>query len=337
MTVHTIDTSFQYPAPDMNKIYKSREELNYKIRTLGNLYLPVLAEELKGLEKEINITDAQALKAITLIPSALQTSEIQQYYTIIENLKNENPTSEQKEAIDSFYGEIKSLIGNSTTETLKLFTELNNSLTNLQAVTLSDNQYRINELDTSILKISPQLSEEESAIERLVTDEAALNEAIKIIEAIDTFSLIKDAFLSLEKLAALNLSAPQLELVKAGIGAAGKILDLVSNAIKYDNLVTARRQTQTKLDNRRLNLAGIKKELKTLEDRKFQLLELQAIKNPRETYTHEISTLTESVEKFLQINSYEASDDLHAVVKRFIEQTNVFVAHLNSLRKEWRS
>jgi hypothetical protein len=27
---------------------------------------------------------------------------------------------------------------------------------------------------------------------------------------------------SLEKLAALNLSAPQLELVKAGIGAAGK-------------------------------------------------------------------------------------------------------------------
>lgn len=194
MTVHTIDTSFQYPAPDMNKIYKSREELNYKIRTLGNLYLPVLAEELKGLEKEINTTDAQALKAITLIPSALQTSEIQQYYTIIENLKNENPTSEQKEAIDSFYGEIKSLIGNSTTETLKLFTELNNSLTNLQAVTLSDNQYRINELDTSILKISPQLSEEESAIERLVTDEAALNEAIKIIEAIDTFSLIKDAF-----------------------------------------------------------------------------------------------------------------------------------------------
>jgi len=335
MTVHTIDTSFQYPAPDMNKIYKSREELNYKIRTLGNLYLPVLAEELKGLEKEINITDAQALKAITLIPSALQTSEIQQYYTIIENLKNENPTSEQKEAIDSFYGEIKSLIGNSTTETLKLFTELNNSLTNLQAVTLSDNQYRINELDTSILKISPQLSEEESAIERLVTDETALNEAIKIIEATDTFSLIKDVFL--EKLAALNLSAPQLELVKAGIGAAGKILDLVSNAIKYDNLVTARRQTQTKLDNRRLNLAGIKKELKTLEDRKFQLLELQAIKNPRETYTHEISTLTESVEKFLQINSYEASDDLHAVVKRFIEQTNVFVAHLNSLRKEWRS
>ena len=337
MTVHTIDTSFQYPAPDMNNIYKSREELNYKIRTLGNLYLPVLAEELKGLEKEINTTNSHALKAITLIPSALQTSEIQQYYTIIENLKNENPTSEQKEAIDSFYGEIKSLIGSSTAETLELLTELNNSLTNLQAVTLSDNQYRIKELETSIIKISPQLSEEESAIERLVIDETALNEAIKIIEATDTFSLIKDVVLSVEKLAALNLSAPQLELVKAGIGAAGKILNLVSNAIKYDNLVTARRQTQTKLDNRRISLAGIKKELKILEDRKLQLLELQAIKPPRETYTHEISTLTESVKKFLQINSYEASDDLHAVVKRFIEQSKVFVTHLNGLRKEWRS
>jgi len=337
MTLHTLGSQFQYPAPDMKKIKQNRDQLHYKIRTLGTIYLPVLGEQLTSLLKEINSTDEQTLSTLTLAPTALPISEIQQLHTVIENLKLEPSTPEQEEAIASFYQEINSLIENGTSEVSKLATKLNNNLVNLKAVTLSDNQYRIKEIEASISQISPHVSAEEKAIEKLEKDESELNTAIKLIEATDTFELIKELLLTADKLAGLNLSAPQVELVKAGIAAAGKILGLISDSIKYGNLIEARRQIQVRLDDRRRNLARINQDVKILQDRKNQLVEFQSVQTPREIYTNEINTLVDAINKFLEINEHGAADDFSLVVKRFIEQSNIFIKHLNNLRKEWQS
>ncbi|POF42588.1 hypothetical protein B0D71_06720 [Pseudomonas laurylsulfativorans] len=337
MTVHTLDLSFQYPSPDMKKIKQNRDELHYKIRTLSTVYLPVLWEQLASLSEEVNATDKQALSTLTLLPTALPISEVQRFHTIIENLKFEPSSPEQQEAIDNFYEEIKSSIESGTSEVSKLATTLNNNLANLKAVTLSDNQYRIKELEVSISNISPYVAEEERDIEKLAKDESDLNNAIKLIEATDTFSLINELFLTAEKLAGLNLSAPQVDLVKAGIAAAGKILNLISDRIKYDNLIEARRQLQARLDDRRRNLARINQDIKLLQDQKNQLVEFQSVQTPRGAYTNEISTLADAIDKFLEINEHDVADDFSSVVKRFIEQSNIFIKHLNNLRQEWRS
>ncbi|WP_419712072.1 alpha-xenorhabdolysin family binary toxin subunit B [Pseudomonas sp. NFX224] len=336
MTVYTIDTAFQYPTPDMNKFHVTREDLNYKIRTLSNLYLPVLSEELNSLQQEVNATDTQALRTLTLVPTALQTTEIQEFTTVIENLQRQSPTEAQQEAIDSFYGEIKSLIHDATARTFKYSTELNNSLTNLKSVSLTDNRHRIIEIEASIDKVSQQFPALNDAIEQLTKSEASLTDAINIIESTDNFSLIKNLFLSVEKLTELKLSAPQLELVKAGISAGIKILGLIDSSIKYDNLIAARRQVQTQLDDRRSQLTRINNEVTTLQQRKRQLNELQTVRTSREAYTNEINTLAESLNKFLEIIHFDAADELKPVVKRFIEQSKVYSTHLNKLRSEWR-
>lgn len=337
MTVHTLGTSFQYPIPDMRKIKESREALNYKIRTLSNIFLPVLREQLKSLQEEINSTDEQALSTLTLIPTALPITEIKYFHNTIENLETGTPTQEQQEAIDNLYKEIKKLIEHGTSGTLELLTALNNNLTNLKAVTLSDNQNRIKELEASINNDTPYIPEEERAIARLVKDESEVNEAIKLIKATDIFSLIKEFFLTAEKLADLNLSAPQLQLVKAGISAAGKILNLISDRIKYDDLIQARSEIQKRLDDRRRNLASIKQDIKALQDQKNQLEEFQSVQTPRESYTQELSVLADAINKFLELTEHHESDDLESVVKRFIEQSDIFMKHMKSLRGEWRS
>lgn len=337
MTVHTLGTSFQYPAPDMKNTKESREALNYKIRTLSTIYLPVLREQLKSLQEEINSTDEQALSTLTLIPTVLPIEEIQYFHTAIENLKPGTPTPEQQEAIDSFYKEIKTLIESGTSETLKLLNALNNNLTNLKAVTLSDNQYRIKELETSISNATPYIPEEKGAIARLEKNESELTAAIKLIEATDTFSVIKEFLLTAEKLAGLNLSAPQVELVKAGIAAAGKILNLISDRIKYDDLIKARSEIQKRLDDRRRNLARINQDIQTLQNHKNQLEEFQSVQTPRESYTQELSILADAINKFLKITKYDRAEDLDSVVKRFIEQSDVFMEHLNSLHGQWKS
>jgi hypothetical protein len=321
----------------MRKIKQNRDELHYKIRTLSTVYLPVLREQLVSLSEELNTTDKQALSTLTLLPTALPISEVQRFHTVIEKLKLEPSSPEQQEAIDSFYKEIKSLIDSGKSEVSKLATALNNNLANLKAVTLSDNQYRIKELEASISSISPYVAEEERSIEKMGKDESELSNAIKLIEATDTFSLIKELFLTAEKLAGLNLSTPQIELVKAGIAAAGKILNLISDRIKYGNLIEARRQIQLRLDDRRRNLARINQDIKLLQDQKNQLVAFQSVQAPRVAYTNEISTLADAIDKFLEINEHNVADDFSSVVKRFIEQSNSFIKHLNNLRQEWQS
>jgi len=337
MTVHTLDSQFHYPAPDMKKIKQNRDEIHYKIRTLSTMYLPVLGEQLASLLEELNAIDKQALSSLTLLPTVLPTDAIQRLHTFIENLKREPSSPEQQEAIDSFYEEINALIKAGTSDVSTNATTLNNNLANFKAVTLSDNQYRIKELEASISNISPHIAELESDIEKLKTDESELNGAIKLIEATDTFSLIKELFLTAEKLAGLNLSTPQVELVKAGITAAGKILNLISDRIKYGNLIEARRQIQARLDDRRQNLARINQDIKTLQGQKNQLVEFQSVETPREAYANEISTLADAIDKFLEINEHDAADDFSSVVKLFIEQSNIFTKHLKNLRQEWKS
>jgi hypothetical protein len=337
MSVHTLDTAFQYPATDVKKISDSRETINYTIRTLSTLYLPVLAEELNSLQTELNATDTQALRTITQVPAALQSNAIQELIGAVEKIQGDSQTVGQTEALDAIYAEIKLLINDAILKTTALSTDLNNNLTNLKAVTLSDNGFRIRELDALIADRAAGLPDEQSVIKELVEDEKKLGEAIKVIEAVSTFDLIKEVLLTAEQLATLQLPDPRIALVQAGIKAAVKVLGVVGDAVKYDNLITARRELQKRLDDRRSNLARLDKEIKTFQERKNQLMEAQTVQASIEVYSHEIATLVDSINTFLKNTRYSASDKLETVVKTFIEQSTAYSNHLNELRKAWRS
>lgn len=296
-----------------------------------------MSEQLNDLLKEIGATDTQALRIITLLPTVLQSSEIQNYSTVIGNLLRDEPTAEQQEAIDHFCNEIKSLIDDAIASTLTFSKDLSNSLTNLNAVTLSDNRFRISELDALLETTTVQLPAENSSIEQLLKNEATLSEAIKVIEATDNFTLARELLLTVERLTDINLSAPKVELVKAGIAASVKILGLVEGAVKYDNLIAARREVQIQLDARRSNLDRVNQEIKALQERKSQLLELQTVPDSRGAYVDEINTLVDSLNTFLDITHFNASNDLKTRVKTFIEHSKAYSKHLTELRKVWRS
>lgn len=337
MTVHTLNSAFQFPATDVKKIRESREDINYRVQTLSTLFLPVLAEELRSLQQELELTDTHALRLITQVPAALQSSAILELIDAAEKLQGENPTAELKDALDAIYGEIKSLTQEALVTTTALSIGLNNNLTNLKAVTLSDNRFRLLELEKSINGITAAVPDEKTAIDELLESEKKLREAINVIEATSTFDLIKEVLLTAEQLTTLNLSDPRLELVKAGIKTAVRILDLVEGSVKYDNLIAARSEIQKRLDARRSNLARLDGEIKTFQKHKNQLMEAQTVPPAVEVYTAEMATLAASVKTFLDNTHYSAGDSLEPVVKTFIEQSKAYSNHLNELRKMWRN
>ncbi len=133
------------------------------------------------------------------------------------------------------------------------------------------------------------------------------------------------------------MAAPKVALVQAGIKAAARVLGLIENTIKYDNLIAARREVQKRLDARRSNLLRINEDIKTLHGRKTQLTELQTVPISRNAYALEINTLVDSINKFLDITHFNAPGDLNELVKAFVEHSNVYSKHLTDLRKAWRS
>ncbi|VVN69630.1 alpha-xenorhabdolysin family binary toxin subunit B [Pseudomonas fluorescens] len=337
MTVHTLATPLQYPAPDLNKIKNSRAEISYKIRTLSTLYLPVLVEELKALQNEINTTDKSALDALTLAPIALNHEEIKPLYSAIQKLEKNNTITEQeqKEAMLSYAKDIKLIIDDGRSKMKEHTDTLENSLTNLRKVELSDNQYRIEELKKSIESDSPKLAAERKAIELLETQETALNTAIGTLESSNVFDLLKDVLLSVEKLTETDMATPKIALVKVGISAAGKILGVASDALKYEQLITARKTVQDRLDMRRTNIESYNNDIKTTQERVDQLTEFQTVQPARAVYIQEFDTLAEAMNRFLTITAHEATDDLSLVVKNFVEQSNVFIPFIKSLRQQW--
>ncbi|WP_434608394.1 alpha-xenorhabdolysin family binary toxin subunit A [Pseudomonas sp. R1-7] len=334
--IDSVELATDYVLPDVKIIHACRDELNYKISILNNLHIPVLVEEFNALRKETSNAYDEAKRAITRIPVSLQTVEIVSLIDTIERIR-ENPTAEQQQAIESLSQEIKQLINNALSETDKYAIAFDDSLANLRAVTLSDNQYRIQALEETIRQSELPAAAEKAAIERLLTDEGVLNESIKLIESTDSFSLIKELLLTASNLAVMNPSPTQLKLIQAGMDVAGRLLGLVSDAIKYGNLIEARRQIQVELDRRRQTSAHKQNELQMLRDRHQLLLEAQSVRATRDTYHDEMSRLAGAISQFLNINNHGASATLETVAQTFLSQAGILTRHLNTLLREWRN
>jgi hypothetical protein len=334
--IDSVELATDYVLPDVKKIHACRDELNYKISILNNLPIPVLVEEFSALRKETSNAYDQAKRAITLIPVSLQTDEIVSLIETIERIR-ENPTAEQQQAIESLSQEIKQLINNALSETGEYAIAFDDSLANLRAVTLTDNQYRIQALEETIRQSELPAAAEKAAIERLLTDEAVLNESIKLIESTDSFSLIKELLLTASNLAVMNPSPTQLKLIQSGMDVAGRLLGLVSDAIKYGNLIEARRQVQVELDRRRQTSAHMQNELQMLRDRHQLLLEAQSVRATRDTYHDEMSRLAGAISQFLNTNNHGASAALETVAQTFLSQAGILTGQLNTLRRKWRN
>lgn len=337
MTIKSIDTTFKYPTPDLASMYASKIEIQNKIRSLSTIYLPVLAEELESFRQELNNTDKHLLDMLTIAPSFLEHDQVSELYNTVVTLESGTPSEQQKEAAASLYAEIQRLTNASLSSIKPQSAVLNNALHNLKAVTLTNNDFQIKELEKDIAAQTPRQEQLVKAIEELESDELGLNEAIKIIEAKDVFGILKDLLLTAESLAGANLTNPKIELIKAALSITAKVLDKVSEAMKYSHLIEARKSVQMRLDTRRQDLATTNNTIKDYVQRKEQLIEVQSIVTPREAYEREAGTIAESVNKFLEIIGAVPTNDRAATIQTFVVHAALLRKHLETLRAQWRT
>jgi len=338
MTNQSLDILFQPQMPDLEKIESSREDINYKVEASGKLYLPALKEELFSLREELHNTDKQTLRALDGIPVALRSEGKAELFEAIEKLKKEPPTDEIKEALVELSKEIVSLIEMGLSKTKELTHDLDNSLTNLSSATISDSRFRIDELQQSIDANTPLLKIENDAVSKLESQKELLNEAISALEKLNLADKLKPLLKSLEQLA--DIDPTKLDLVKAiraAIKGVENILDLVSEAITYSDLLRARKMLQESIEQHNENITRLELQVDEQLEQIRQLKAAQSVDGHRKDYVLEVRKIAETANAFL--NSYPGinSEDLGESIAEFDFQAKALIDYLDEIRKLWRS
>jgi len=337
MTVHMLDTPYQLPQPDLEIIRVSRAEINHHVIALGNIYLPVLRDELLGLRKEISLTDEYTLNVLTGAPITLENEEVNTLLTAIDTLNKQAPTEESKAAIAEYAKEVSGLIDQSVSTVKQYASDLDDRVTNLNAVRLSDNKYRLLELEQSVETSHALLTVEREALAALEANAELLKAAINEMEKLTFFDKLKPLVESLQELTKIDPKDPALGAIQAGITGVKNILGLASDGVNYTHLIEARSVVQERLKGRRKKVLDLEDQIETSSTRIQQLTTAGGLNDHKTRYAQEINKIGEALSTFVNSNLPNSAEVVAQRAERFAIQAKALGTYLNTLRKAWQS
>ncbi|MGV8862301.1 MAG: alpha-xenorhabdolysin family binary toxin subunit B [Pseudomonas sp.] len=337
MTVHLLDTPYQLPQPDLEIIRVSRTEINHHVIALGNIYLPVLRDELLGLRKEISLTDEYTLSVLTGVPIALENEEVSTLLNAIDTLNKQAPTEESKAAIAEYANEVSGLMDQSVSTVKQHASDLDDRVTNLNAVRLSDNKYRLLELEQSVETSHALLTVEREALAALEANAELLKAAINEMEKLTLFDKLKPLVESLQELTKIDPKDPALGAIQAGITGVKNILGLASDGVNYTHLIEARSVVQEHLKGRRKKVLDLEDQIETSSTRIQQLTTAGGLDDHKARYVQEITKIGQALSTFVNSNLPNSAEMVAQRAERFAIQANALGTYLNTLRKAWQS
>jgi len=337
MTVHLLDTPYQLPHPDLNIIRTSRAEIDHHVIALGTIYLPVLKDELLGLRKEISLTDEYTLNVLTGVPIALENEDMDVLFNALDKLNKQALTEEVKAAIEEYSKEVSGLMDQGVSTVKQYASDLDDRVTNLNAARLSDNKYRLLELEQSVDAGQALLTVEREAIAALEADAELLKPAINEIDKLSFFDKLKPLVESLEELIKIDPKDPLLGSIQAGIKGVNNILGLASDGVNYTHLIEARSRVQERLKERREKVVDLEDRIETSSTRVQQLTTAEGLYEHKARYVQEITKIGQALSTFVNSNLPNSAEVIAQRAERFAIQAKALGAYLNTLRKAWQS
>ncbi|MFS2157478.1 alpha-xenorhabdolysin family binary toxin subunit B [Pseudomonas sp. Pseusp122] len=336
MTIHTIDTPFQLPQPDIAVVNKNRQEFNRQASALSDIYLPVLKEKLLDLQREFDSVDKQALNVLTLIPPVLENDGLADLLQAIVDLRGKEPDDEVLQAIAALSVDLNEQIAQGLLGIRKHARDFDDNLVNLKAVSLDEARFVMPALQKEIDELAGSLADQEKTLAELVERETMVNKLIADVEAISFLDRLKPLISSLEKLMEIDPKNPLIGSVKAGLEGLKNILGLAADAIRYDDLIKLRKTVQEQLDSLRRRLGDMRERRDMAKKKLAQLQAVLDLDVPRQLYVTEIGKLLEALRRFIEHNG-DAGEDIVEYASQFINHSQVLVSYLDDLRREWRS
>jgi peptidoglycan hydrolase CwlO-like protein len=366
-------TAQDYDYPHMPSIRKARLVIsNDAYITLSDLYVPALKKELMALINSLNETDTLYNKNMSEASTALKTGAVSSYSKAIEKLKEKGDGDQ--EAIKEHEKSLKDELEKYKKDITDHRDKLTEKLSTFSTVKLSDNTTELAFLDRQRKALVDTLPADQAELTSLRAEKKDLDKAIREFESTTFIDRLRPIIQELDKTlggggesstagtaegntagtaagtTAGKTIAPSLpsfaipeeskKLVKGGIAVASKILDIVNEKIKYDNLIDARKKIKKDIENLQKSMSEIQKKVDVIDDNKDQLMVLLEVVEPKKNYVKESEKITNSFTLFLDHifpagKDLDKQDDLLAASKDWVKNCPLFNKYLSDVQYYW--
>ncbi|MCO8162919.1 alpha-xenorhabdolysin family binary toxin subunit B [Pseudomonas sp. 21LCFQ02] len=337
MNVHVMDTPFLLPKPDLDVLVANRAQLRRYTEALGEIHLPVKREKLLSLIEELSHVDKQVLDILTLGPGLLANHGLPDLLETIAKLKQQPLTDETGSHIEVIVKEIREERFKTLAELQLQSSALDDALVNFSAVSVSDVDHFVVEIEASLTQVDEQIAAENQPLGKWLEEEAALNKLIAEVEALSALDKFKPLVASLDKLIEIDPNNRLVGSIKAGIAGMSSILDLANDALEYKHLLKHRERLQELLDALRGHARELHEKRKAEARKLEQFRQLQALEELKSAYSQEVARLLAALNGFLTANRIEAVDSVEAQTALFIRHARFLSNYLTELRRDWRS
>lgn len=335
MTVHVLDTPLQLPKPDLAVVIARRTELKRSANALSDFYLPLIRETLVSLIKELGEVDTHALRMISGVPGLISSDGLPDLLEALAAL-HQDTESDHSEAIVQIISEIDAQLQAVSTGLTEYAKALDNACVNLGAVSFGDLEALIAPINKEIVDLNTRITAIEAPLVKLREEEATLNKLIADLESVGFFDKLKPLVETLKKLADIDPKDPLVGSIKAGIEAISSILDLASDALKYEHLVNRRARLQAQLDSIQEQTRPLRSHLDEETARLAQFELIQGMSKPQNEYGQELGKLREALKRFIAYTFKDADSDEQRA-SRFIEYAGILSTYMDELRRDWQS
>ncbi|RMM48198.1 Binary cytotoxin component [Pseudomonas syringae pv. aptata] len=197
-------------------------------------------------------------------------------------------------------------------------------------LTLENNRL-LETLQQQIDSITQRSATLESAMALIAADRRLLDTTITTFEKYNLADVFKEMLPTPEELKLVNMTSPELELVNAGIARLGKLLDKVSSALKYLDLIEERDRLRSRYNALLDDSRTAAREAKAIKEKLDELTALAGVAQSKALWVQEAKKVYQSLYHFL--DQIKSPVDTSTLISQQVEQLQTYIKSFYDVKR----
>lgn len=334
MSTETLGELLILTPPDTEVMKTARQNILAHVTALKLDFLPVMKEKMRPLQDALISADkvySQALATVTVQLNNVYLKSIDQKQQLIE-ADTRLSDKQKQQAISQLNGQRIRQVSNLTAVVRRSAQAIAGHSDDMAQINLTlENNRLLETLQQQIDSISQRSATLESAMALIAADRRQLDTTITTFEKYNLADVFKEMLPTPEELKLVNMTSPELELVNAGIARLGKLLDKVSSALKYLDLIEERDRLRSRYNALLDDSRTATREAKAIKEKLDELTALAGVAQSKALWVQEAKKVYQSLYHFLdQITS---PVDTSTLISQQVEQLQTYIKSFYDVKR----
>ncbi|WP_162888960.1 alpha-xenorhabdolysin family binary toxin subunit B [Pseudomonas syringae] len=334
MSTERLDELLILTPPDNEVMETARQNILAQVTALKLDFLPVMKEKMLPLQAALMSAEkvyGQELATVTVQLNNIDLKPIDQKQQLIEADARLSDTQKQQ-AISLLNGQRIRQVSNLTDVVRRSAQAIAAHSDDVAQINLTLESNRLLEtLQQQIDSMTQRSATQESAMALIAADRRLLDTTIKTFEKYNIADQFKEMLPTPEELKLVTMTSPELALINAGIARLGKLLDKVSSALNYLDLIEERDRLRYRynalLDDSRTAL----REAQATREKLDELTALAGVAQSKTLWVQEAKKVYQSLYHFLdQITS---PADTSTSISQQVEHLQTYIKSFYNVKR----